>query len=345
MRTRTLADTATPPATPSATAAQGPPALRDGSAVPVGPVPVPPAPRVGDTSFSRLAREASEILGDACLVWTVADHGGLIPAACHHRDPAVHGSLATFLEQEGPAAAPHWPGQVAERGAPLRIRRARPAELGLAVPIGIRRAHALLVPVPSGGRPLAVVALLREPREPRYSLREEAILRRLAGRAVARLGVGPAEGPAERGPDEPAPGEGGGPPGDGPGGAPPSWLIDHVGVGVWLTDGDGLTTYVNNAMTELLAIPAQQVVGRPMHDFLDDPPQMVRGEYCLDEERCDRRVTQPDGRHVWLEMTSQPLLDDAGGRTGTINTAVDVTDRKQLELATRRRVPRPHRRT
>jgi PAS domain S-box-containing protein len=82
-----------------------------------------------------------------------------------------------------------------------------------------------------------------------------------------------------------------------------------------------------------------------MRDFIEDVPQMVRGEYCMDAERCDRRLTQPDGRHVWLEMTSLPLIDDAGARRGTVNTVIDVTERKQVELAARQRVPRPHRRS
>jgi PAS domain S-box-containing protein len=97
-------------------------------------------------------------------------------------------------------------------------------------------------------------------------------------------------------------------------------------------------------MTEMLGLPATEVVGRSMRDFLEDVPQMVRGEYCMDAERCDRRVTQSDGRHLWLEMTSQPLVDDDGSRRGTVSTAIDVTERKKVELAARQRVPRAHRR-
>ena len=136
-----------------------------------------------------------------------------------------------------------------------------------------------------------------------------------------------------------------GPPSDDTGWTPPpAWLMDHVGVGIWLADRDGVTTYANTAMCELIGLTADRVVGRPMGELLDDVPQMVRGEYCMDAERCDRRLTQPDGRQVWLEMTSQPLIDDDGARRGTVSTAVDVTDRKQVELAARQRVPRAHRR-
>jgi PAS domain S-box-containing protein len=314
--------------------------------------------RTRDATLARAAREGADFVGDACVVWQAVDDGRrLEPAATHHRDRRLRHALGAFLDQSTLEPDSHWPGQVAWHGAPVRVRRARLLDLGVDPGVGMRRAHALLVPVLDGGRVVAVIAALREVREPRYSLREEVVLRRVAAKLAVRLGVGldgwrAARGGAAGGggrngdgPDGDGPGGESKPPRDGPGWAPPpSWLMDHLAVGIWITDRHGATTYVNNTMTELLGIPSQTLIGRPMHDFLDDVPQMLRGEYCMDAERCDRRLTQPDGRHLWLEMTSAPLVDDDGRRRGTINTVVDVTDRKKVELAARQRVPRPHRR-
>jgi PAS domain S-box-containing protein len=316
--------------------------------------PAAPLPRTDDSVLARAARAGADMVGDACVVWRVTDDGGLEPAATFHRDRRLRFALGAFMQQPALAAGSRWPGQVATSGAPARVRRVRLGELAVDTGIGMRRANAVLAPIVAGGRVVAVIAALRDSSEPEYSLREAVVLRRVGVRASglgARLGGwrrGPGEGDGDASGDG-ASGDGGDggderPP-DGPDWTPPpGWLMDHVGVGVWLADRDGVTTYVNNAMTELLGLPATEVVGRPMRDFLEDVPQMVRGEYCMDAERCDRRLTQSDGRHLWLEMTSQPLVDDDGSRRGTVSTAIDVTERKKVELAARQRVPRAHRR-
>jgi PAS domain S-box-containing protein len=339
---RSQASVASPP--PGAAAVAAARSVADPLPAVAAPVGVP---RTGDVTLARAARAGADMVGDACVVWRVAEDGdSLEPAATYHRDRRLRFALGAFLAQPSLTPSRHWPGQVASHGAPVRLRKARMGELGIDTGIGLRRANALLVPIVAEGRTVAVIAALRETSEPLYSLREEVVLRRIGVKAAAALGVriGKADAGEKRGdggPDTPN----GRPPVDGPGWSPPpSWLMDHVGVGVWITDRQGVTTYVNSAMTELLAVPAPKIVGQPMREFLEDLPQMLRGEYCMDAERCDRRVTQPDGRHVWLEMTSTPLIDDEGARRGTVNTAVDVTDRKQIELAARQRVPRAHRR-
>jgi PAS domain S-box-containing protein len=316
-------------------------------------VAVAPATRTEDVVLARAARAGADMVGDACVVWRVLDGGALEPAATFHRDRRLRYALGAFMQQPALAARSRWPGQVASNGAPARVRRVRLGELAIDTGIGMRRAHALLAPVLDDGRVVAVIAALRDAGEPEYSLREEVVLRRIGVKAATGLGArlggwrggrnGAADGP---GGDGEGTGGDGGPPsgGDDAWAPPPAWLMDHVGVGVWVADRQGVTTYVNSAMTELLGVPSSEVVGRPMRDFLEDVPQMVRGEYCMDAERCDRRLTQPDGRHIWLEMTSLPLVDDDGARRGTVNTTIDVTARKQVELAARQRVPRAHRR-
>lgn len=324
----------------------------EASQLPVGAA-VAPVIRTEDAVLARAARAGADMVGDACVVWRVVDGGALEPAATFHRDRRVRYALGAFMGQPTLAAGSCWPGQIVASGAPARVRRVRLSELAVDTGIGMRRAHALLAPVLDNGRVVAVIAALRDSSEPEYSLREEVVLRRVGVKAASgigarlsgwRAGRGSGEEGSRDGDDNGASGDAP-PPDDAGWTPPPAWLMDHVGVGVWVADRRGDTSYVNSAMTELLGLPASEVVGRPMRDFIEDVPQMVRGEYCMDAERCDRRLTQPDGRHVWLEMTSLPLIDDDGARRGTVNTVIDVTERKQVELAARQRVPRAHRRS
>jgi PAS domain S-box-containing protein len=312
-----------------------------------------PATRTEDVVLARAARHGADMVGDACVVWRVLEGGELEPVATFHRDRRMRYALGAFVGQAPLAPGSHWPGQVVVSGAPARVRRIRLGELAVDTAIGMRRANALLAPILADGSVVAVIAALRDSGEPEYSLREEVVLRRVGVKAAAGIGAR-LGGWRGGGRDEGDGGDGGGygddgrngdgPPSDDAWTPPPGWLMDHVGVGVWVADRDGVTSYVNSALTEQLGLPATEIVGRPMRDFLEDVPQMVGGEYCMEAERCDRRVTQPDGRLIWLEMTSLPLVDDDGARRGTVNTTIDVTARKQIELAARQRVPRAHRR-
>jgi PAS domain S-box-containing protein len=332
---------------------------REGGASLPGARPGGSALRIADVTFARAVREGAYRVGDACLVWRVVDGGRrLEPCATHHREHRLTHALGAFLDQDLLAPDSHWPGQVTWHGAPVRLRAVRLLDLGIDTAVGLSRAHALIVPVLAAGTPIAIVAALRDTREIPYTLRDEVILRRIAAKTarIAALGARREDDGGERSYDHEYDDRDGDrrdvdagdghPPFEGPGWAPPpSWLMDHVDVGVWITDRDGLTTYVNNAMTELLGVPSPKVLGRPLHDFVDDIPHTMLGEFGLHRERCDRRVTLPDGRIAWFGMTSSPLVDDEGRRRGTISTVIDVTDRKQVELSARRRVPRAHRRT
>ena len=48
-------------------------------------------------------------------------------------------------------------------------------------------------------------------------------------------------------------------------------LVEAAGEGIWAIDRDGQTTYANPRMGEILGVPPDRLVGRPVTDFLVDP--------------------------------------------------------------------------
>ena len=79
-------------------------------------------------------------------------------------------------------------------------------------------------------------------------------------------------------------------------------LIETAGEGIWAIGRDGQTAYANPRMGEILGVPPDRLVGRPVSDFLVDPRDDPRG--WLDP---------PEGPLVWHEIRLQGDVADADG--------------------------------
>ena len=294
----------------------------------------PREPADSASALARAAREGAQIVGDGSVVWWAADGcRHLEPVAADHRRASSRHVLRAALKRGPRDVDGHWPSQVLRRGAPVRVQHARWRELGLDDPRGSpgekANVRVLLVPVLTADRPVGVIAALREAGRPRYSLREQIMLQRVAAQVETAV--------ARRFDSRPQL-DSGRQDGDELSWTPPSdWLLEHIAAGTWVADRRGRTTFVNSAMTELLGLPAAALMGQPMADLLEDPPEVVAGVFCVEHERRDRRLVRPDGRELWVAMVSGPLIDREGRCCGTINTALDITERKRNEVALRGR--------
>ena len=123
-------------------------------------------------------------------------------------------------------------------------------------------------------------------------------------------------------------------------------LLESTGEGIFGVDLAGCCTFVNRAAAELLGWPAEDVLGRNMHDLIhhthadgrhypeSDCPifnAFRQGLPC----RIDSEVLwRADGTSFSAEYSSYPILD-GGAVRGAVVTLVDVSGRKAAELALR----------
>lgn len=113
-------------------------------------------------------------------------------------------------------------------------------------------------------------------------------------------------------------------------------LIDTANEGVWIVDAQGLTTYVNRHMTEMLGYAAEEMLGRPLFDFMDEE---VRQEAELNlarrrdgiAEQHDFRFRRKDGSALWAIVSTNSLFDKEGAYAGALGMITDITERKQAE--------------
>ena len=110
-------------------------------------------------------------------------------------------------------------------------------------------------------------------------------------------------------------------------------IVETANEGIWMLDGHGRTTFVNPRAAELVACEPEEMIGRPVTDFLD-----VEGRALWRERAGDPGVTAElallasDGRVVWVLLSTTILRDEAGRPTGTLGMLTDVTARREAEL-------------
>ena len=106
---------------------------------------------------------------------------------------------------------------------------------------------------------------------------------------------------------------------------------------IWSLDLEGRWTFVNNAARNIYGCEPEDVLGRPLADFVP-PAHADRVRQMLDEIRAGKprfwfeaEHRRPDGRAVYLSINVIPLRDDAGRIVGCTGTSTDITYRKEAE--------------
>ncbi len=114
-------------------------------------------------------------------------------------------------------------------------------------------------------------------------------------------------------------------------------IVDTAQEGIWFVDATGKTSYVNRRLTDMLGYSEDEMLGRPMTDFVPD------AAHCLDnlkivgrpgtafEQRSDCCVRRKDGSDLWTIIAANALVDDAGRPIGALAMVADISDRKKME--------------
>ncbi len=108
---------------------------------------------------------------------------------------------------------------------------------------------------------------------------------------------------------------------------------------IFLTDVNGIITYINNEFTNLYGYTTEEVVGKKTPRILksgSNPPDVVKTiwKMLLNKERIhDQFVNKAkDGRLIDVEGSSEAILDEQGVIIGFLAIQRDVTERKKAEI-------------
>ena len=107
--------------------------------------------------------------------------------------------------------------------------------------------------------------------------------------------------------------------------------------GIWIFDDDGVTTYANRRMAQMLGRRQEEMPGTRFVDFFDAAGSPIFWEWFGEMLRTDQGrenfeayFFRPDGSTVWGLLSSAPIHDATGRRTGWLHRVAPYTERKLL---------------
>ena len=115
-------------------------------------------------------------------------------------------------------------------------------------------------------------------------------------------------------------------------------LIEVMGEGLWVLDAEGMTTFVNRRMAEMLGHEPAEMVGRPLFDFMSEADAEQARRNLAERRRGrgarhDFRFQRKDGSEVWTMVTGTPVLNDSGQVVSILGVVMDITERRRQEQA------------
>jgi PAS domain S-box-containing protein len=282
---------------------------------------------VGPVEASEILAEAAKrtvaLVGDGCVVRAV-EGGELAAVAAEHLLDEGRRELESVLSSPPVRVEGSWLGQALERRQTVRLPDLGPEALEAAgLPPGSKIRDAMVVPLPEVD---AVIVAVRNPASEDYAGSQRHQVEAIAADADARIrggepaSVGPAPGPGEFDPVA-------------------HGLLDATSAALWVVDDNGVTIYVNEAASELVGTPAQEILGRPIGEYLHRVSQRRRGGFH-GSETIERPLMRADGSVVWLLSSSRPLSQGTCGGNCTLYTLTGFDELHTRDVALRLRLAR-----
>jgi PAS domain S-box-containing protein len=112
-------------------------------------------------------------------------------------------------------------------------------------------------------------------------------------------------------------------------------IVETTSEGVWTIDGENRTTFVNARMAEMLGYSVEQMLGRPLEQFVAGAmPDMVeklqRRRQGLVEQH-ETQLRRRDGSVLWVSISNDSLPSPGGEYAGALALVSDITERKRAE--------------
>lgn len=117
-------------------------------------------------------------------------------------------------------------------------------------------------------------------------------------------------------------------------------LVDMAQEGIWLAGPDDRTAFVNARMAQMLGYRPEEMLGRPVYDFMPADQRPTAQDH-LDCERLgevrksDFRLLRRDGSELWAIVSAGPVKADDGHYLGGLALVTDIGERKRMEAALR----------
>ena len=117
-------------------------------------------------------------------------------------------------------------------------------------------------------------------------------------------------------------------------------LVETMNDGLAAQDIDGIFTYVNDRLCEMLGFSRDELIGVHLGELLDEVSRNKYKEEMSSRHRGERvpyeiEFTRKDGAKIITRVSPQLITDQEGNIVGSFGVATDITDLKRAEEALR----------
>ncbi|MDD5223837.1 MAG: diguanylate cyclase [bacterium] len=112
-------------------------------------------------------------------------------------------------------------------------------------------------------------------------------------------------------------------------------LVETMNDGLLVQSQDRFT-YVNNRLSQMLGFQREEMVGRPLYDFLPEQGKEIMAEQLARRSKGERKFyeipwTGKSGKQVHTIVSPEPIFDDEGQYQGSFAVVTDISEHKLLE--------------
>jgi PAS domain S-box-containing protein len=113
-------------------------------------------------------------------------------------------------------------------------------------------------------------------------------------------------------------------------------LVDLAQEGIMVTDAEAIIQFANPRMVDMLGYHADEVVGKPAFQFMNEQASELARRKFEDRKRgltgrYELDFLRKDGALVRTNIGVTPIKDKDGGFLGSLAVVTDITDRKRYE--------------
>ena len=117
-------------------------------------------------------------------------------------------------------------------------------------------------------------------------------------------------------------------------------LVETMNDGLGAVNEDGFWTYANDRLCEMSGYARDEIVGRPVTEFLDEGSQSIMGEQMAKRKGGQREIYEisairKDGQKLFVRVSPKAIFDPGGQFRGSFAVITDISQRKHAEEALR----------
>lgn len=116
-------------------------------------------------------------------------------------------------------------------------------------------------------------------------------------------------------------------------------IVETANEGISLINSEGVITFVNQKMADMLGYSIEEVVNKKIWDFVEEEKKstVIKGfEGRMHGSKCNSfefELLRKDGSNLWVLINARDIFDSEGKFSGSLNLHTDITQRKKDEEA------------